>query len=278
MRGQALNYRAQSARSFETLAAALLWIVAAALAGWAVAIALGVWGDHALAKQAPWRPFVVDAVTTPKVAKASPTSAAQSSATLQLFGIADDRAYFKSGATILSVAEGDALPGGAKVKEITRDRVAITAASGSETTIALFKLPTAAAAVKDSGAAKGAAALIAGDAGCRLSAADRAMATWIEPGVASALSGEGKAFARMFNVIDPVRGGLRAQATGGTTAMFAIVDGDVLLRVDGQALKSGEAIATDIIARLQRGNAVVVDGERSGVARRWVFAPAKCRV
>jgi hypothetical protein len=272
MRGQALNYRAHSARSFETLAAALLWIVAAALAGWAVAIALGMWGDHALAKQAPWKPFVVDAVTTPKVAKALPTSAAQPSAALQLFGIADDRAYFKSGATILSVAEGDALPNGAKVKEITRDRVAITAASGSETTIALFKLPAVASA------AKGAAALIAGDAGCRLSAADRAMATWIEPGVASALSGEGKAFARMFNVIDPVRGGLRAQATGGTTAMFAIVDGDVLLRADGQALKSGEAIAADIIARLQRGNAVVVDGERSGAPRRWVFAPAKCRV
>jgi hypothetical protein len=52
----------------------------------------------------------------------------------------------------------------------------------------------------------------------------------------------------------------------------------VLLRADGQPLRSGEAVATDIIGKVQRGEAVVVEGERAGAARRWVFAPAKCRV
>jgi hypothetical protein len=277
MRGQALNYKARSGaamgQTIERIATPLAWVLAAALIGWAIAIALGIWGDRALAKQAPWRPFAIDVVTSPRIAATTNAPSAQPTGALQLFGIADERAYFKSGAKSLSVAEGDTLPSGEKVRRITRDTVVLLAASG-ETTIALFKPQ----AVKGAVAAANPAAVATNAAqGCRLNAADRAAATWIEPSVATALAGESKAFARMFNVIDPVRGGLRAQATGGTTAMFAIADGDVLLRADGQALRAGEAIATEIIGKVQRGDAVVVEGERAGAARRWVFAPVSCR-
>jgi hypothetical protein len=274
MRRQALNYKAHNADAFEKIATPAVWIIAAALAGWAIAIALSIWGDRVISKQVPWKPFAIDAVTTPRVNNATNATPQQSTGALQLFGIADERAYFKSGAKTLSVTEGDVLPGGEKVKQITRDMVVLTTAAGGETRLALFK-PLA---VKGAVASAGVGATNTSTQGCRLSAADHANATWIEPSVAGALVGESKAFARMFNVIDPVRGGLRAQATGGTTAMFAIVDGDVLLRADGQPLKSGEAVATDVIAKLQRGDAVIVEGERGGASRRWVFAPVKCRV
>ena len=57
---------------------------------------------------------------------------------------------------------------------------------------------------------------------------------------------------------------------------FAIPDGDVLLRADGVPIKSSDAIISDVLARVERGNSVVVEGERSGAPRRWVYAPAGC--
>ena len=71
-------------------------------------------------------------------------------------------------------------------------------------------------------------------------------------------------------------GGVRAKGTGGTTAMFAILDGDVLLRADGVPIKSSDAIITEVLARVERGNSVVVEGERNGSPRRWVYAPTAC--
>ncbi len=290
MRGQALNYKGRSVAlgrrdtwfaalaRLEPAATVALWLLAAALIGWAIALALGLWGETALRQQAPWKPFAIDRAEPPRKATAVATVAAPAGA-LQLFGIADERAYFKSGSKTVSAAVGDTLPGGEKVLRIGRDFVAIASAQGAETTMALFKsMPAKGSAVSAASNASAASTAPAAAASCRLSASDRAMATWIEPAVAVALVGEGKALARMFAVIDPARGGLRAQATGGTTAMFAIADGDVLLRADGQPLRSGEAVATDVIAKVQRGEAVVVEGERGGAARRWVFAPVRCRV
>ncbi len=282
MRWQALNYRAATLDRLSTIATVAVWIVAAALLGWAIALWLGMWGQAALSKQPPWQPFAIDDSTAPRTAAITSAAPAASGA-LIFVGIADERAYLKSGARTLSVAEGDVMPGGEKVKRITRDSILLTTAAGGESTLSLYKayVPKAVGASKL--AASNPAVTPATTPGvdtlaaCRLSAADRSAATWIEPAVANALVGETKAFARMFVVVDATRGGLRAQATGGTTAMFAILDGDVLLRVDGQPLRSGEAVATDIIAKVQRGDAVVVEGERAGAARRWVFAPTKCR-
>ena len=57
---------------------------------------------------------------------------------------------------------------------------------------------------------------------------------------------------------------------------FAIPDGDVLLRADGVPIKSSDAIISDVLARVERGSSVVVEGERNGSPRRWVYAPAAC--
>jgi hypothetical protein len=291
MRGQALNYKGRSptlsrfeslnalASGLAPMASIALWLLAAALVGWAVSIALGIWGREALRSQAPWKPFAID-TASPQRATAPVASAPSSTGALQLFGIADERAYFKSGAKTLSVTEGDTLPGGERVKQIGNDTVVILSASGGERTIALFKPLTQ----KSANSVTVSTQNVVGSAesgaiqSCRLSAIDRSAAIWIDPAVATALVGESKALARMFAVIDPARGGLRAQATGGTTALFSIADGDVLLRADGQPLRSGDAVAAEIIVKVQRGDAVIVEGERAGAARRWVFAPVKCRV
>ena len=71
-------------------------------------------------------------------------------------------------------------------------------------------------------------------------------------------------------------GGIRAKGTGGTTAMFAIADGDVLMRADGNLIRSSDAIVSELLARLAVGASVVVDGESKGAPRRWVYAPAAC--
>jgi hypothetical protein len=272
MRGQALNYKALGLARWERFMVPLVWLIAAALIGWAVAIGLGIWGDHALSKQAPLQLFAIDRSAAPSAVEAR-AAAVPVGGALAFFGVADERAYFKSGAQIVSAAEGETLPGGETVKRITKDSVTLLSTSG-ETTLKLFK-PLVAKDASAVGAVNANAS--AASQGCRLSAADRAAATWINPSVAAALVGEAKTFARMFVVVDRERGGLRAQATGGTTAMFAIADGDVLLRADGQPLKTGEAVATEVLAKLQRGDAVVVEGERGGSARRWVFAPSKCK-
>ena len=111
-------------------------------------------------------------------------------------------------------------------------------------------------------------------------AADRAVAVFIDDSVIKALLAERATFGRMF---DPqsaagTGGGIRARGTGGTTALFAIEDGDVLLRADGVPLKTGDAIVTEILARLGRGSSVLVEGERKGAVRRWVYAPKGCAI
>jgi hypothetical protein len=117
----------------------------------------------------------------------------------------------------------------------------------------------------------------AGALACRLSGADRVSAIFLQPGMVKALASERSTFARMFDAL-PAPGGIRAKATGGTTAMFAIVDGDVLLRADGVIIKSSDAIISEILGRVERGNSVVVEGERNGSPRRWVYAPSSCAV
>ena len=58
--------------------------------------------------------------------------------------------------------------------------------------------------------------------------------------------------------------------------MFAIADGDVLMRADGNLIRSSDAIVSELLARLAVGASVVVDGESKGAPRRWVYAPAAC--
>lgn len=91
-----------------------------------------------------------------------------------------------------------------------------------------------------------------------------------------ALATERATFARMFDPLPGAGAGIRARGTGGTTAMFAIEEGDVLLRADGAPLGSSDAITREILARVERGGSVVVEGERKGAPRRWVYAPASC--
>jgi hypothetical protein len=158
------------------------------------------------------------------------------------------------------------------------ERDAIVVASGDkESRITLYKIPGDATKAATNSAASPAATAAVATTGCRLNAQDRASATWIEPAVAAALAVEAKTFARIFVPLVGAGEGVRAQATGGTTAMFGIQDGDTLLRADGKGVMSGASVATDIIGRVQRGEAVVVEGERAGAARRWVFAPVSCR-
>jgi len=255
-----LNYR------LERSAGVLFALAGAGLAGWAVALALGLWGDRMAARLTPWKPFELAAVRLDAgPASATPVAVAAS----RLVGVAGDRAYFVTGAApnlrYLSLAAGDALPSGERVTRIARDAVFIASATGEVRVPVLpDRAPAAVAAVPG-----------AQVAGCRLTGADRAAAIFLQPAVVKALAAERATFARMF---EPLVGsaGIRAKGTGGTTAMFAIEDGDVLLRADGVALKGGEAIATEILARLDRGASVAVDGERKGTPRRWVYAPSSC--
>ena len=194
----------------------------------------------------------------------------------RLVGVAGSRAYFmtSSGAVprSLSLGAGDTLPSGEKIVRVERDAI-VVAAAGQESRVTVFGVraePAKKAAV--------ATAVAVRAPNCRLTGADRSAAIFIEPNMVKALTAERATFARMF---DPQAGaggagGIRAKGTGGTTAMFAILDGDLLLRADGVPIKSSDAIISDILARVERGNSVVVEGERSGAPRRWVYAPAGC--
>ena len=262
------NYR------LEQVATVLVALCAAALSGWAVALALTLWGDAQLAKLPPWKPFVLLPPIIDSVAVANPVSVSSS----RLVGVAGNRAYFMTGSggalRSLSLAAGDALPSGEKIVRVDRDAVVMTAA-GQELRVPVFalraepakKVPLAVAGVTN----------VASTANCRLSGADRGVAVFMELNMVKALTAERATFARMFDP-QPGAGGIRARGTGGTTAMFAILDGDVLLRADGVPIKSSDAIITDVLARVEQGNSVVVEGERGGVPRRWVYAPSACRV
>jgi hypothetical protein len=257
-----LNYRLEQA--FTALAA----VIAAALTGWAVALALGAWGDAAMAKLPSWKPF---ALTAPGLEVASTQVAASASGTPRLVGVAGDRAYFMlgtgSGARFLSLAAGDALPSGEMMVRVGRDGV-VLASAGVESRVSVFGIRA--------DPAKKTVAVSASGSNCRLSGADRASAIFLEATMVKALAAERATFARMFDPLPGVGAGIRARGTGGTTAMFAIEEGDVLLRADGAPLKSADAITSEILARVERGNSVVVEGERKGAPRRWVFAPSNC--
>ena len=269
-----LNYRLAPA------ATALVAVAAAALFGWAIALALGWWGDAQMAKLPQWRPFVLQ---EPSLGGGTPSSASASAVVAgvgRLVGVAGSRAYFMTGSGAatrsLSLGAGDALPSGEKIVRVERDAVVLLAA-GQESRVTVFGVRVDPVKTAPLAVASGAPQL-----SCRLTSADRSAAIFIEPNMVKALTAERATFARMFEPQTSAGGGggggIRAKGTGGTTAMFAILDGDVLLKADGAPIKTSDAIITDVLARVERGSSVVVDGERSGVARRWVFAPAGCRV
>lgn len=258
----------------------LVWLIAAGLIGWALALAFAWYGDRESAKLPAWTlpPISIDM----KPRQSAPSTAASNvgSAPWQIVGIADDRVYVRSEGRPASFAEGETLPDGDVVKKIERDAVVVTS-NGSEKRVTLYK---EAKEAKEAGSGANKTALAnatasQGGAACRLSAQDRANATFIEPAVAAALMKETTAFNRIFSPLVAVGGdgGVRAAGTGGITAAFGIQDGDALFRAEGRAITSGQSVLNEVIARLQRGEAVVVEGERGGAQRRWVFAPSSCR-
>ncbi len=276
------NYKSTTAReTAERWATPALWLAVAALLGWAFALLLGIFADREAAKLTPWTPPPLSRESGPSRPVVAATSA-QASAPWQWVGIADNRVYARSGNKPMSFAEGDALPNGDVLRKIERDAIVVFS-GGRESRLNLFKSLQAATATSANSATTASAA--SAQSGCRLSAQDRAIATFVEPAVAAALLNEKATFARIFvPIINPGGAslssgatGVRATATGGTTALFGIQDGDSLLRADGKSLASGLDVINEVIARVQRGETVAVDGERAGGARRWVFAPVSCR-
>ena len=255
-----LNYR------LEQLATALAATVAAGLFGWAGALAVGLWGDAQTAKLPAWRPFALQA---PTLDGAAPAARALAVGALKLAGVAGDRAYFvgvNSAATRgLSLAVGDSLPSGEKIVRVDRDAV-VLASGGAENRVTVL--------VPRVDPAKKVALPMA--VTCRLTGGDRASAIFMADSMVKALMSEKTAFARMFEPLPGASGGIRAKGTGGTTAMFAIADGDVLMRADGHLIRSSDAIVSELLARLSSGASVVVEGESKGAPRRWVYAPAGC--
>lgn len=248
------------------MATALAAAVAAALFGWACALAVGIWGDAQTAKLPAWRPF---ALRAPTLDGAGPAAQAVTPGAMKLAGVAGDRAYFVGAGNAatrgLSLAVGESLPSGEKIVRIDRDAV-VLAAGGTENRVTVLVprvdptkrvvLPVAAA--------------------CRLTGGDRASAIFMADSMVKALMSEKTTFARMFEPLPGTSGGIRAKGTGGTTAMFAIADGDVLMRADGNLIRSSEAIVSELLARLSVGASVVVEGESKGAPRRWVYAPSAC--
>ena len=240
--------------------------VSAALFGWACALLVGLWGDAQSAKLPAWRPFALQLPTLEGSAAAAQVTTVGA---MKLAGVAGDRAYFvgiNSAATRgLSLAVGDSLPSGEKILRVDRDAV-VLASGGTESRVSVFvprvdptkKVPLPVVAA------------------CRLSGGDRANAIFMADSMVKALMSEKATFARMFEPLPGSAGGIRAKGTGGTTAMFAIADGDVLMRVDGNLIRSSDAIVSELLARLATGASVVVEGESKGAPRRWVYAPAAC--
>ncbi|MBL8309926.1 MAG: hypothetical protein JNL19_05855 [Burkholderiales bacterium] len=265
MQSESANYR------WAPLAEGVLAALAAGLLGWAAALALGLWGDRLAAKLSPWQPF---ALMMPALDGVSNT-AVSVPGTMKLVGVAGDRAYFLatsgSGSRVIALREGERTPAGDLLHRIERDGVVMVTGSGESHWPVLPARPAQRSAGANgtvAGVASGALA-----ANCRLSASDKAAAVFIDPAVVTALAAERATFARIF---EPTGAGVRARGTGGTTAMFSIVDGDVLSRADGTPLRSSDGIVSEVLGRLARGASVVVEGERKGAPRRWVFAPKGC--
>lgn len=281
------NYKSRStSETLEAWVAPIAWLVAAGLLGWTLALLLGALGDREIAKLPPWKPVAPPYDLAPRQAATAATTATTGGMPWQFVGIADDRVYMRSGNQPMSFAVGERLPNGDVLRRVEKDAI-VVASGDKQTRIALFKFSNA-----DSAKTIGANVVNDPLAGrlqntvCRISAQDKAQAIWIEPAVAAALGKEQAGFARIFvplvstgdgAIIGGAAAGVRAQATGGTTAMFGIQDGDTLLRADGRGISSAMSVMNDVIARVQRGEAVVVEGERAGAARRWVFAPVACR-
>ena len=258
--GTTSNYR------LEQIATVLAATVAAGLFGWAAALAVGLWGDAQNAKLPPWRPFALQA---PSLDGAGPAAQAVTIGAMKLAGVAGDRAYFvgvNSAATRgLSLAAGESLPSGEKIVRIDRDAV-VLASGGAETRVTVL--------VPRVDPLKKVASPVA--AACRLTGGDRASAIFMADSMVKALMSEKATFARMFEPLPGASGGIRAKGTGGTTAMFAIADGDVLMRADGNLIRSSDAIVSELLARLSTGASVVIQGESKGAPRRWVYAPSAC--
>lgn len=223
---------------------------AAALLGWALAMLVGLWAESRGYRLTEWAPFTLEPAKVDGVAASSLPTAGP----MRLVGVAGRRAFFAmNGGTsaptqrVTAVSEGDSLPSGEQLLRVERDGVVLLSAAG-ETKVELR--PARPAAPTKSGAAKP----------CRLATSDRAVAIFLDPAVAKASSASN----------------IRAKGTGGTTAMFAIQDGDILLRADGAPLRSGEAVVTEIISRVEAGGSVVVEGTRAGAPRRWVYAAKGC--
>ncbi len=255
-----LNYR------LEQVATVLAATVSAALFGWAGALLVGLWGDALTAKLPAWRPFALSAPTLDGV---GPAAQATTVGAMKLAGVAGDRAYFvgvNSAATRgLSLAAGDSLPSGEKILRVDRDAVVLASGGGELRVTVLVPRVDPTKKVLPPVATT-----------CRLNGSDRASAIFMADSMVKALMSEKTTFARMFEPLPGPAGGIRAKGTGGTTAMFAIADGDVLMRADGTPIRSSDAIVSELLARLARGASVVVEGESKGAPRRWVYAPASC--
>ena len=130
--GTTANYR------LEQVATALAATVAAALFGWACALAVGLWSDSQSAKLPAWRPF---ALRAPSLNGAVPAAQAVSVGTMKLAGVAGDRAYFVGASNAatrgLSLAVGESLPSGEKIVRIDRDAV-VLASGGAETRVTVL--------------------------------------------------------------------------------------------------------------------------------------------
>ncbi len=254
-----LNYRLEQATKL--LAAAC----AAALVGWALALFVGLWADSHGQRLTDWTPFALSPVNIEGASAVAPAVVG----TARLVGVAGRQAFFSvagaagSAQRFVAVNEGDALPSGERLVRVERDAVVLSAA-GSETRVELRPAKAPVPQAKVTAATQ-----------CRLAASDRAAAIVLDPAVVKALTAERATFTRMFEPAGAT-GGIRARGTGGTTAMFAIQDGDVLLRADGAPLRAGEAIVTEILSRLEAGGSVLVDGTRAGAPRRWVYAAKSC--
>lgn len=251
-----------------------LAVLAAGLLGWAAALLLGLWGDHLAARLTPWQPFA-PAIPALDEAPGVGSSPAPAFSAVKLVGVAGDRAYFVAASggaqRVLALREGDQTPTGDVVRRIERDGVVLASGSG-ESRWPVLPVP-AAPGRKVTATADASPAGVTAAANCRLSASDKAAAVFLDPAVVKALSAERATFARIF---EPSAAGLRARGTGGTTAMFAIADGDLLTKVDGAPLRNSDSVLSEILGRLASGASVVVDGERNGAPRRWVFAPKGC--
>lgn len=258
--GTPSNYR------LEQVATALAATVSAALFGWACALAVGLWGDAQTARLPPWQPFALQA---PTLDGAVSSVKSVTVGAMKLAGVAGNRAYFVGAGNVatrgLSLAVGESLPSGEKIVRIDRDAV-VLAADGTENRVTVL-VPRVDLSKK---------LVVPVSAACRLSGGDRASAIFMADSMVKALLSEKATFARMFEPLPGSAGGIRAKGTGGTTAMFAIADGDVLMRADGNLIRSSDAIVSELLARLSVGASVVVEGESKGAPRRWVYAPSAC--